>query len=395
MTKTAFAQSTPSYAGAAPIRTLHCSVGNLYGGIETALTTFSRLRSFVPELETTFAVCFPGKLRDELRQSQSKVFDLVPVRYRYPWSILKLRRRLKEVITAYQPHVMITHGSWIHGLVGPVAIQAKVQLVRWIHGITPQQSWLDRYANRFRSDLVIANSQHTLNIASTQTSAVRFEKFYFPVQAQEHTLGERQQVRGALGASDDTTVILQASRLESWKGHRNLILALAELKHRPDWVYWMAGGCQKESETEYLNSLKVLATECGILDRIVFLGDRSDISKVMNAADVLCQPNLSPEPFGIVFIEALYAGLPIISTNFGGAAEIVDESCGLLTAPESRSSLVDALNHLLGVSNLRDRYFKSSQRRAFELCDPAHQMAQYGELIASVVQPGTKNGLGT
>ena len=50
------------------------------------------------------------------------------------------------------------------------------------------------------------------------------------------------------------------------------------------------------------------------------------------AADVYFQPNTGPEPFGTAFVEALYAALPVVGTNVGGAAGIVTQDCGVLRA---------------------------------------------------------------
>ena len=50
----------------------------------------------------------------------------------------------------------------------------------------------------------------------------------------------------------------------------------------------------------------------------------------MHAADIHCQPNTAPEPFGLVFVEALYAGLPVVTTALGGALEILTDACGVL-----------------------------------------------------------------
>jgi glycosyltransferase involved in cell wall biosynthesis len=49
---------------------------------------------------------------------------------------------------------------------------------------------------------------------------------------------------------------------------------------------------------------------------------RSDVARLLAAADIHCQPNIGPEPFGITFIEALYAGLPLVTTSIGGAIEM-------------------------------------------------------------------------
>ena len=52
----------------------------------------------------------------------------------------------------------------------------------------------------------------------------------------------------------------------------------------------------------------------GIAGRVRFLGERRDVAACMHAADIHCQPNTAPEPFGLVFVEALYAGLPVVTT---------------------------------------------------------------------------------
>ena len=68
-------------------------------------------------------------------------------------------------------------------------------------------------------------------------------------------------------------------------------------------------------------------------ERVAFLGARDDVPDLLAQADIFCQPNQSPEPFGIVFIEALQSGIPVVSSRLGGAAEIVDDTCGILIPP--------------------------------------------------------------
>ena len=121
--------------------------------------------------------------------------------------------------------------------------------------------------------------------------------------------------------------------MEAWKGHRLLLEALGRLRHVPGWVLWVAGGAQRPYEARYLAELEAQATELGIRGRVRFLGQRSDVPRLLRAADIHCQPNLGPEPFGIAFIEALQARLPVVTTAMGGPLEIIDGSCGVLVAP--------------------------------------------------------------
>jgi glycosyltransferase involved in cell wall biosynthesis len=193
----------------------------------------------------------------------------------------------------------------------------------------------------------------------------------------------RRAVREELGVPFDSTVILQASRLERWKGQDVLIRALSELRDIPDWHAWIAGGPQKEGEEEFLNELKLLAKQAGTTDRIRFLGQRSDVQQVMRAADIYCQPNSGPEPFGIAFIEALYASLPVVTFDFGGAAEIVTPSCGMLCDPGNVQAVSSVLRELVKDPALRLKLGEAGPSRAAELCDPTRQLAILAEVIAN------------
>jgi glycosyltransferase involved in cell wall biosynthesis len=142
-------------------------------------------------------------------------------------------------------------------------------------------------------------------------------------------------------------VILQSSRLEEWKGQAILIAALGRMKELPGWEAWIAGGVQKSGESDYLSALRRRVEELGISERVRFLGQRSDVRQLMAAADVYCQPNTGPEPFGLAFVEALQAGLPVVTSGFGGAAEIVDATCGILTRPADIAAVSTALVELI------------------------------------------------
>ena len=96
-----------------------------------------------------------------------------------------------------------------------------------------------------------------------------------------------------------------------------------------------------------------LAQQLGIAHRIRFLGHRDDVPALMASADVLCQPNLGPEPFGIAFVEGMHAGLPIVATAIGGAREIVDPACGVLVPPDDPAALGEALRALIADPALR------------------------------------------
>ena len=150
-------------------------------------------------------------------------------------------------------------------------------------------------------------------------------------------------MRRSLKTPAQDVVVIQVSRLESWKGQHVLLDALARIRDVGGWTCWIAGGAQRPSDVRYREQLEAIATQGGIADRVRFLGERNDVPALLAAADLFCQPNTAPEPFGLSLVEALQAGLPVVTSGVGGACEIVDGSCGLLTPPGDSMALADAL----------------------------------------------------
>jgi glycosyltransferase involved in cell wall biosynthesis len=130
----------------------------------------------------------------------------------------------------------------------------------------------------------------------------------------------------------------------------------------------------------YLAELKALAAELKIADRVRFLGHRRDVPRLLAAADLVCHPNEAPEHFGIAFVEALAAGRPVVATRLGGAVEVVDSACGVLTDPDP-GPVADALAGLLRDAGRRAALGANGPARAAELCDPAQNLARLYSLL--------------
>lgn len=244
---------------------------------------------------------------------------------------------------------------------------------------------MSRWAARTAPDVVLANSRFTATPAAKLFTRSPVEVVYLPVAPPVLKDRElvRREVRAELGAPPDAVVILQASRLEAWKGQAVHIRALGQMKDVPGWVAWIAGGPQKVGESDFLEALRSEAERLGIADRVKFLGQRSDIPRLMAAADVYCQPNTGPEPFGLAFVEALAAGLPVVTSGFGGAAEIVDENCGVLTEPGAIEAVATALNELIRDGARRCTLGARGPGRSEELCGAGVATSR----LASLLQP--------
>jgi glycosyltransferase involved in cell wall biosynthesis len=371
-----------STGDASAVRVLHVNAGNLYGGVETLLTTLASLRNLCPGMEPHFATCYEGRSSRELREAGVTVHRLGPVRISRPWTVWRARRRLRELLERERFDLVICHMSWTMVLFSSAARASGHRVAMWAHGFQSVENWLDRMARRTSPDFVIANSRYTASWVHDQFPNTAVHVVYCPVAPVEFSDADR--LRGAIrqeqGVDEDTVVILQVGRLEPWKGHLVHLRALSLLGSPEKWICWIVGGPQTREQHEYYRQLEATARQLGISSRVKFLGQRTDVPRLLAAADIFCQPNQGPEPFGLVFVEALWAGLPVVSSSLGGATEIVDESCGLLVKPGDPDSLADALRRLIRSSELRSQFGHAGPNRARRLCDPASQMNQLRDL---------------
>ena len=355
------------------MRVLHVAAGNLYGGVERIL---EEIAAHVPAgSRHGFALAFPGRAATALDAAGAERHDLGPVRFSRPWSVWRARRRLSALVPQFDR--VVAHSPWAFALAAPVVPPAA--RVLFAHDALTGSHWTERRAARHTPSVVVCNSEYTARAVGGWLSRVRREVVLPPVSPPAAPAQSRDEMRREFGANRGTTVILIASRFERWKGHRDLLQAAASL--RGDWALWIAGAPQRPHEAQYGRELRSLADGLGVAGRVVFLGERRDMPRIFAAADVHCQPNTDPEPFGIAFVEALDAALPLVTFDFGGPSEIVTADCGVLLPPSNRTVLGGALQRLIYDRGIRERLGAAGPARARALCDPAAQVARLESVL--------------
>jgi len=354
------------------VRVLHVSAGAMWGGVERALVTLARERAHAPEMQPHFAVCFRGRLSQELRMAGAAVDYLGEVRASRPFTVVRARKALRTVLAQERIDVAVCHLPWAHAIFAPVLRQAGVPVAFWMHGFATGRHWTERWARLTAPELTIANSEATAKTAPLLFPHTRTEVVRVPVTLAPEP---RAEVPGR---------IVQVSRMEPWKGHLLHLAALALLKDDARWTCRFVGGAQTRAEEAYMSKLHGRAQQLGLRDRVEFLGQRSDVEAQLAEASVFCQPNTGPEAFGISFIEALAAGVPVVTTRLGAAQEIIDETCGILTAPGNAHVLAEALRTMLNNPGLRARLGAAGPARAAALCSPERQVPALARLLATV-----------
>lgn len=206
---------------------------------------------------------------------------------------------------------------------------------------------MDRYA-----DLIVANSKSTGTALNVNKDKIRV--VYNAVEEKEN---------GFIQPHSQLTVGM-AGRLNRWKGQKLLVDA-AEIVHKklPDVMFKIAG--EAYAGEDYLKQELIKHIEDkGLSDRVILLGQVNDMQSFYGSLDVFVLPSTQPEPFGLVVIEAMEFGLPVIATNHGGPVEIIDEGVdGYLVEYENAGQMADRIIELILDEEKRKKMGEKGQKK--------------------------------
>jgi glycosyltransferase involved in cell wall biosynthesis len=175
----------------------------------------------------------------------------------------------------------------------------------------------------------------------------------------------------------DAFVVTIVGRIEEGKGQYLLIEALAKLQKLNIKVL-IVGHSMDEL---YVDGLKKRVDELGLERRVVFTGFTKEVNEhiKLSHATLLATPK---ETFGLVVIESMINGVPVIATANGGPLEIIDDKADGLLFDRSVEDLVKKIELLYGDSQLRDELSRKGYKKVKEKFDKERQMSKMYEVIS-------------
>lgn len=178
--------------------------------------------------------------------------------------------------------------------------------------------------------------------------------------------------------SKDITIGV-TSQLSKTKGHKYLIESMKTLCSEGLNIKLKIVGRGGTYEAK----LKDMVSEYGLNENIEFCGFTRDIPEFLSGLDIFVLPSLT-ENFPNTLVEALFAGLPCISTDTGGIPEVVGDT-GILIPPKDSESLTTALEKLISSEELRNELGAKAKARAlakFNISENVKKLEQiFGEII--------------
>ena len=181
-------------------------------------------------------------------------------------------------------------------------------------------------------------------------------------------------VRRKLGILPGQRVVAMVGRLHAVKGHVFLLQAARQVVAQYDEVVFLLVGEGTERRL-----IERTVEELGLNDKVIMTGYYPNVSELYPIMDMLCLPSLM-EGMGLVLLEAMYFGVPVVATQVGGIPElIIDGESGLLVAPGNSEALAVAITWLLDDPDLRQRLIVGGQRRAQEFT--VEKMVRQTEMV--------------
>ena len=189
--------------------------------------------------------------------------------------------------------------------------------------------------------------------------------------------------RADLGFSEEDFLLVSVGRLVPRKGYSILLDAVSKLPHSNLKVIIIGDGpCEHD--------LKGQAIRLGIVDRVKFMGFISDKKKfqILAVSDCFVLPSLH-EGFGLVFLEAMVCGLPVVTTNNGGQSEFLrDGKTGFLIPVDNTELLVERIMLLISDPVMREQMgsFNRGYSKQFLIQETANQ---YLDLFEKTLSAGS------
>ena len=197
---------------------------------------------------------------------------------------------------------------------------------------------------------------------------------------------DRSLVRTGLGIPADAFVIGMSGRLNWWKGYREYFQMAERVLQLKSDVWFLAVGGSTIGEEDEAEDVLRMGKSIGSDGRVVITGFRSDMPDLYQAMDLFVYPAYA-EAFGMVLIEAMASGLPVISTDCDGVPEIVVHGrTGDLVPPRNADLLTEAVLALLEDRSKLLRYGAAGKQRVLELFDLEKNVDRIEVLYKNLVQ---------
>lgn len=352
------------------------------GGLELYVVNTCKILS--DKDNVTAVIHENGKIKERLSEQ-----DLDIVYLKYSSKVLPVIAAIKLAKIIDSKNINVIHMHWAKDL-ALAALAKKFSRTNPILVYTRQMQITrskDDYYHRFiykQVNYFVSITEKLSELARKFLSESDREKvrtLYYGVKQPESFLSatEIRNLRAQAGFGEDEFVVGLFGRIEEQKGQYLLINAIARLQQQGEQVNGLIVG--HAMEQSYLGVLKQEVKDKGIVDNICFMDFVENPQDWMQACDVVVLATRE-ETFGLVLVEAMHAGVPVIGTNSGGVPEIIEHGkTGLMFNYEDVKGLCDCILAMKNDTHQRQVFAQAGQEKARKLFDVASHYRKLREIF--------------
>ncbi|MCR4286839.1 MAG: glycosyltransferase, partial [Deltaproteobacteria bacterium] len=337
------------------------SSGELYGGVEEFIYTFSEYLKENVKIEFLVVLFHEGKLFEKLKKNGVGV-ELVASAFKYDLSLpLKLIRTFRK----HNINLVHTHGYKSNILAGMAARFCGIKTVKTEHG--RQESSRGFSGRRMSFNLKLDRFITGLFVDEIVYVSKDIQSFYQKIYRKPSQTVIYNGIK-PIALSEDGSVCLDRNfinigivgRIAEVKGHIHLINAVKRL---PDLdrlrVLVFGEGPLKETLQNYCE-------KNGLSNKIIFMGFKDNIHEYISQLDIFIMPSLH-EGLPYALLEAMFLRVPVIASNVGGIKEILENNVdSILIEPSNPEVMADAIRGLVENKDLRKRLKENAFKKVAE-----------------------------
>ncbi|MDI6759287.1 MAG: glycosyltransferase family 4 protein [Candidatus Brocadiaceae bacterium] len=302
-------------------------------------------------------------LKEDFIKTGIRVIDLQARGKLDPLPILKLRK----LIADYRFDLIHCHlfQAELYGRLamvlnnGPIFITTYHNTEEFL--LNPFWAWVAKYTTQKANQvIVISDAVGCYLREKVGLNKEKIKRIYYGLDTKNNIDEPVENIRIRYAVREDSPIVGMLGRYVPQKGQKFLLEAMVEvLKHFPEAKLFLAGHAGKRMR----HHLEEYARTLHIEDSVIISDFRADVFNLMNQFDIFALSSLW-EGFGLVLLEAMSAGRPIVATNVGPIPEVVvDGETGFLVPPKNPALLAEKLIYLLKNKALAQKMGEAGRER--------------------------------
>jgi glycosyltransferase involved in cell wall biosynthesis len=193
-------------------------------------------------------------------------------------------------------------------------------------------------------------------------------------------------LREELSLPQDIPVVGSTGVWRPNKGFTYFLAACEMVRAKNPTAHFLLGGKAYSPDFAFSISIWVRGQFLRMLHALDFTGFQEDVGHFLSALDIFVLPS-DCEPFGLIAIEAMARGIPVVATNAGGVPELIKHGeTGLLVPPQNPDAIAAAVNFLLSDPMRRMQIGESGRLNVRKLFDKTRMLKEYEALYERVAQ---------